>query len=404
MTIPRIGVVGMGGFAQSHRQYVAKVEEAGLGRQVAQVAIPADQEQYAADLSALRARGVEVFASLRQLLARRHGQLEIVCIPTGIPLHRSMTVMALEAGCHVLVEKPAAGSIQDVDAMEAARRQAGRHCAVGYQHLYRPEVQALKELICQGKLGKLQWLRACGGWPRDPAYYGRNAWAGRLGVGDAWALDSPHNNALAHAVNLLCYLGSDQPRTALIPQTLQAELYRANPIESADTAVFRTRSAEGVEVFFAVSHCSDQRFDPVFEISGTQGRAEMDYHGGFRLYWPDGRGAAHPAQGEPLVLHDLAEVAAGRREHLACPLILTRSQTLCACGTFESSPIRELPADLRRVNPQNQAIAIEGMGEALRRACQERALFSELGIPWAQAGEEISLEGYSYFPSFRPEL
>ena len=400
METPRIGVVGMGGFAQTHRRYVAQVEEAGLGRQVAQVAIPADQQLYAADLTALQGRGVQVFASLRQMLADLRGQLEIVCIPTGIPLHRPMTVMALEAGCHVLVEKPAAGAIQDFDAMEAARQQAGRHCAVGYQHLYRADVQELKGLICQGKLGHIEWVRACGGWPRDPAYYGRNNWAGHLGVGDAWALDSPHNNALAHAVNALCYLGSDQPNAALVPHTLQAELYRANPIESADTAVFRMRSVEGVEVFFSVSHCSDQRFDPIFEVAGTFGRAELDYHGGFTLHWADGRTETHALQGEPLVLHDLVEVVAGHRDQLACPLALTRSQTLCVCGTFESSPIRELPAALRRVDSKNQAITVEGMGEAVQRACQERALFSELGLPWAEAGEEISLEGYSYFPSF----
>lgn len=404
MTIPRIGVVGMGGFAQHHRRYVAQVEGAGLGALVAQVAIPADQETYATDLEGLRTRGVQVFPSLRQTLARLRGQLDIVCIPTGIPLHRPMTAMALEAGCHVLVEKPAAGSIQDFDAMEAARQKAGRHCAVGYQHLYRPDVPTLKAWICAGRLVKIQWVSACGGWPRDPAYYGRNAWAGRLGAGDAWVLDSPHNNALAHAVNTLCYLGSDQPGSALTPHTLQAELYRANPIESADTAVFRTEAAEGVELFFAVSHCTEERFDPVLEIAGTQGRAELDYHGGFRVHWADGRREEVPHQGEPLVLHDLAEAVAGRRNQLACPLIVTRSQTLCACGSFESSPIRELPAALRRVDPGNQAVTVEGLSEILRRACRERALFSELGIGWAQPGRVIALEGYSYFPSFNQEL
>ncbi len=99
------------------------------------------------------------------------------------------------------------------------------------------------------------------------------------------------------------------------------------------------------------------------------------------------------------MLHDLAEVVAGRRDRLACPLALTRSQTLCVCGTFESSPIRELPAALRRVDPKNQAVTVEGLSEVVRRACQERALFSELGMPWAQAGREIDMSGYTYFPS-----
>jgi predicted dehydrogenase len=404
MEVPAIGVVGMGGYAQAHRRYVERVERGGLGRQVAQVAIPTDQQVFAAELAALEARGVAVYASLRQMLAAARDQLDVVCIPTGIPLHRLMTTMALDAGCHVLVEKPAAGCIQDVDAMLAAQDRSGRLCAVGYQHLYRADVQQVKEWVCQGRLGRVRSIKACGCWPRTPDYYARNGWAGRLAVGDAWVLDSPHNNALAHAINAMCYLGCDRPGEALVPATVQAELYRANAIESADTAVLRVRSREGVELFFAVSHCTDRQVDPTFLLEAELGRLELEYHGGFRVQWADGRQESRPATAEPGVLEDLVEVVAGRRERLACPLAVTRSQTLCVCGTFESSAIHEIPQERRGVDPASGGVVVRGMTDTVLRACEGMALFSELGVDWAQPGASIELGGYGYFPTHRPHV
>ena len=128
----RIAIVGMGGFA---RTYLRDIEQVGgLGRHVAQVAIEADQRNFSTEVRALADKGIRVFALLRQMLAACRNEIDLLCIPTGIPLHRVMTVAGLEADCHVLVEKPAAGSIQDVDAMLAAQVRSGRVCAVGYQH------------------------------------------------------------------------------------------------------------------------------------------------------------------------------------------------------------------------------------------------------------------------------
>ena len=114
----RIAIVGMGGFARTYLRDIEQVE--GLGRHVAQVAIEADQRNFSTEVQALADKGVRVFASLRQMLAACRNEIDLLCIPTGIPLHRVMTVAGLEADCHVLVEKPAPGSIQDVDAMLAA--------------------------------------------------------------------------------------------------------------------------------------------------------------------------------------------------------------------------------------------------------------------------------------------
>ena len=63
MNVPTIGLVGMGGFARTHKQYIQAVEEAGIGHQIAQVAIPSDQALFADELAELKGRGVRIFSA-----------------------------------------------------------------------------------------------------------------------------------------------------------------------------------------------------------------------------------------------------------------------------------------------------------------------------------------------------
>jgi len=127
--------------------------------------------------------------------------------------------------------------------MLAAQVRSGRICAVGYQHVGQRNYQFVKHWICAGNLGRVRSIKGFGCWPRDPEYYGRNGWAGKLAAGDTWALDSPHNNALAHAVNSMCFFGLSSDRPDVEPTAVQAELYRVNAIQSADTAVFRVETS-----------------------------------------------------------------------------------------------------------------------------------------------------------------
>src|SRR5690606_7697951 len=78
-------------------------------------------------------------------------------------------------------------------------------------------------------------------------------------------MDSPVNNACAHFLhNMLYVLGPRADRSAR-PAMVQAELYRAQPIETYDTAALRCMTEEGVEVLFYVSHSTTRNCGPVFE-------------------------------------------------------------------------------------------------------------------------------------------
>ena len=405
MHIPRFAIVGMGGFARTYQRRMRHLVERDLGRHTAQVAIAVDRENFAAEVETLERGGTRMYGSLREMLARARHEVDVVCLPVGIPLHRPMAVAALEAGCHVLIEKPAAGAIQDVDAMIAARDRAGRFCAVGFQHLYQREIQQLKRRICAGEFGKIQRIKGFGCWPRPPAYYQRNGWAGQLAAGDIWVLDGPHHNALGHAVNLMCYLGSAQLGAAVRPVSIKAELYRANSIASADTVAMRAQTAETVEIFFAVSHCTDRNIDPSFIIEAEWADIELSYEGEADIAWADGRHQRHGVEESfDDVLGDIAAVISGEREHVACPLDVTRPQVLCTCGSFETSDIHQLPAELCTSDSQEGTVVVGGMSEAVQEAFARTALFSEMDLAWARQGEEVSLEDYDYFPTYRSRI
>ena len=73
----------------------------------------------------------------------RETQPDVAVVMTPHPFHAEVAVSALEAGCHVLVEKPLAVYVGEADAMIAAAKDAGRLLAVNFQHRHRPEVKAV---------------------------------------------------------------------------------------------------------------------------------------------------------------------------------------------------------------------------------------------------------------------
>jgi predicted dehydrogenase len=105
-------------------------------------------------------------------------KLDVVMVATPHPAHRDPAITALNAGAHVLVEKPFASSIEDCDAMSLAARDNKRKLGVICQRrFYRPSMR-IRQAIDQGKIGKpvlgtIEML----GW-RDEAYYQADAWRG----------------------------------------------------------------------------------------------------------------------------------------------------------------------------------------------------------------------------------
>lgn len=180
------------------------------------------------DVASGRQRAAELgcafYDNLREMLADTQPDVAVVLTPH--PFHAVLATECLNAGCHVLVEKPMAVEVADADAMIVAAERAGRLLAVNLQQRYRPEMRAAKKLIGEGKLGRVQHVDMAVSWPRAASYYRSASWrATWKGEGGGVLLNqAPHN------LDLLCYfLGMPKQVTAWTRNLLHA-------LEVEDTA------------------------------------------------------------------------------------------------------------------------------------------------------------------------
>jgi predicted dehydrogenase len=98
------------------------------------------------------------YTDYRQMLDEEKPDLVSVCAPNA--LHAQITIDALNAGAHVLCEKPMALSYADACAMVETSHRVGRSLTVGFHNRYRPEMRAAKDVMQSGQLGSIYYAKA----------------------------------------------------------------------------------------------------------------------------------------------------------------------------------------------------------------------------------------------------
>lgn len=145
----RIVQVGLGGWglnwAREVLPTVPGIEVAGYAD-----AAPAARERLAATADALPA---PCFASLGEALAAVACDAVVVILP--MRLHAEATREALEAGKHVLVEKPFAATLAEAQALTALAERRGRRLMVSQNYRWYPAAQGAARLVAEGELGPL---------------------------------------------------------------------------------------------------------------------------------------------------------------------------------------------------------------------------------------------------------
>jgi len=109
-------------------------------------------EAYAREWKIPRAHG-----SYESLLA--NPDLDVIYNPLPNHLHAEWTIKAVEAGKHVLCEKPLALSVEEVDAIQVAARKHGRVVAEAFMYRHHPQTLKVQELVQSGRLGTLKLIR-----------------------------------------------------------------------------------------------------------------------------------------------------------------------------------------------------------------------------------------------------
>ena len=386
LNVPRTALVGIGGYGRVHLRHLLDFHRRGELVLAAAVVFPPEPDP--AVLTELRAAGCEILENFEALLAAvPRLRIGFAVVPTPIHLHAGMTVALLAAGVDVLVEKPLAATEADVVAIAAAERASGRHVAVGFQYLHAPEVRALRERLAAGAIGPLRRLVVHAAWPRSHAYYARNAWAGRLRLNEAWVLDSPVSNAMSHFLMVMLYLAGRGATEPAEPAGLSAELYRAQAIESFDTAVVHQVTADGVRLDFYGTHSSETTARPSLRIEGAHGTAEWVQDSHARLDGPEGawEQAARP---EPATREQMLRDVLARCRGAEAPVCTVRMAAVhvrCITGLHRNAPIVPIPpAHVRRHTVEGQVFTyVPGLDALLLAAARSGRSLAEAGAPWA---------------------
>ncbi len=383
--VVRFAVVGVEGYSRSHLRMVASLAGAGRGRLVASMII--NQDDHPDIVSEFEQRKVRVFGDYAVMLEACRGEVDVVTLPVPIYLHAPMTVAALRAGYHVLVEKPVAGSVAEADDMVAAWRASDRHCAVGFQQIYSPVFQTLKERIAAGRLGRVRRIAIAALWPRPQAYYDRNEWAGKLFCGGHPVYDSPFNNALAHQIMNMLYLASPQREQAASVQHVEAELYRAYDIESFDTGCMRARTSDGVQLVFAATHACSETMNPVMRLDADAAHVDWEIGGDATIRYGDGTAELIPERAPHLcMIENIADAVLGRVPQPDCTLEIGRAHAACIDAVHRAAQTRDVLATYVSVSDDGQRL-VSGVEDAVRAVWSTGQLFSELRTPFARESQ-----------------
>ena len=221
----RCGLVGLGRISAKHLEaYTHHKEHLDL------VAVCDTDEQALSSVSAHLYP--QRFNDLSTMLKETKLDLVSVCTPSG--LHPQQGIMAAEAGCHVIVEKPMATRWEDGIKLYQTCQNKGVQLFVVLQNRYNPTIVKLKQAIEQGRFGKIYMIVSNVFWTRPQSYYDQAAWRG------TWSLDGgAFMNQASHYVDMLAFLGGP----VLSVQSSIATL--ARNIEAEDTGAALIRFAQG---------------------------------------------------------------------------------------------------------------------------------------------------------------
>jgi len=188
--IRKVALVGAGVIGKHHGLVLSQ-----LADRLELVAVADVEISRAEQLAA--ARGGRAFASLTEALAAGDVDIVVVCTPTG--RHGEVAIEALDAGKHVIIEKPAEVTVARTDEIIRARQKAGTLVTVISQHRFDPATEQTLAAIATGELGRITSGIASIDWWRGQSYYDSGGWRG------TWELDGGGAlmNQGVHTVDLL---------------------------------------------------------------------------------------------------------------------------------------------------------------------------------------------------------
>ncbi|MGI6086653.1 MAG: Gfo/Idh/MocA family protein [Kiritimatiellia bacterium] len=398
-----VGIIGMGGFAGSHQLAVKQLEATGACRLVC--SCDPDLSKFKDKMSEweYRRRGIKVFDNYLAMLDYCAAELDMVVIPTPVPLHAPMHRACIERGLAVYLEKPPTLNYQELDEMLEVEARAEKLTQVGFNHIVEGERRKMKQRLVAGEFGQLREVGYRGLWERSNNYYSRAPWAGRLMLNGRLVLDSGMGNAMAHYVHNILFWGGMRDVLDWAPvEWAEAELYRAHSIQGMDTSFVRAGLGGGVRLTIVMSHACWQP-ERMEWLVCDKARIFVKEEG-YRIAWHDGRQETIPIPLAPdtpmtkLKENHCAYYAylRGEAERPLTRLEDTRPFVqLCDLVYVAAGRIHQISPQYiqRKVQPEDQAefLQIDDLSQATDCFIQNGEWPSQQGLPWAGPGGRAAI-------------
>jgi len=153
----------------------------------------------AAGFTAKEIAGIAIYEDYQKMLSEVRPDLVVITTPSGS--HAAISLDALAAGAHVLIEKPLTLSLEQADEILELARKNNRKVAVGHIYRFFPLVQAIRADIMSGHFGRVLYGDVKVRWGHGQEYYDQAAWRG------TWSQDGGAlMNQSVHAMDLMTWL------------------------------------------------------------------------------------------------------------------------------------------------------------------------------------------------------
>lgn len=221
----RLALVGSGKIAEKHLQAIE------LYREQLELVAVCDINPDTLQLS-IEKTGAKGFTQLEQLLQASNADVVILCTPSG--LHARQAIKVMQAGKHVVTEKPMATRWHDAQHMIDISDETGMRLFVVKQNRLNPTLRLLKKAIEDKRFGRIYMVNLNVFWTRPQSYYDGSRWRG------TWEFDGgAFMNQASHYVDLLDWLIGPVQSIHAMMGTL------ARDIETEDTGVLNIRWRSG---------------------------------------------------------------------------------------------------------------------------------------------------------------
>lgn len=262
----KIAIVGCGKIADGHVEEIQKMPDR------ARVVAVCDREELMAEQLGVRYGIPRTYGDFAALLEKERP--DVVHITTPPSSHLALSKLAIDAGCHVYVEKPVCPRVAETRELVAHAERANRLLTVGYTYLFDPPALEMRRLIAEGALGEPIHVES---------FYGYNLagpfGAALLGDGSHWVHGLPGKllqNNIDHLLNKLVeFIDDEAPRIVAFGQVR----HEARFGDARDEMVDELRAVIDGERVSAYATFSAHARPPAHfaRVYGTKNTAHVDY-------------------------------------------------------------------------------------------------------------------------------